>query len=83
MQPKTSKYSGKIFNENIVKNDTLACKFPGLAIPNEIVTEVNDPINDVMAELESFAPILRSKYDFITLFKSLFIILLMLYVICM
>lgn len=61
MQPKTSKHSGKNVNDNIDKNDTLACKFPGLAIPNEIVPEVNDPINDVMAELESFAPILRSK----------------------
>lgn len=63
MQPKSSKQSGKTLNENINKNDTLACKFPGLAIPNEAVGEANDPIDDVMAELEAFAPILSSKYD--------------------
>lgn len=63
MQPKTSKQSGKKCNKNIDKNDKLACKFPGLAIPNETISEVNDPISDVMAELEAFAPILKSKYD--------------------
>jgi len=57
MQPKISKQSGIKSNENIDKNDTLACKFPGLAIPNETVIEVNNPIDDVMAELEAFAPI--------------------------
>lgn len=62
MQPKTSK-SGKKSNENINKNDSLASKFPGLAIPNETVCEVNDPISDVMAELEAFAPVFNSKYD--------------------
>lgn len=61
MQPKSSKQSGKKLNANIDKNDTLAVKFPGLAIPNEIVGEVNDPIDDVMAELEAFAPILSAK----------------------
>lgn len=61
MQPKSSKKSGKTLNTNIDKNDTLAFKFPGLAIPNEIVKEVNDPIDDVMAELEAFAPILNAK----------------------
>lgn len=63
MQPKSSKQSGKTLNEKFNKNDTLACKFPGLAIPNEVVGKVNDPIDDVMAELEAFAPILSSKYD--------------------
>lgn len=62
MQPKTSKQSGNKFNENIDKSDVLACKFPGLAIPNETVSEVNDPISDVMAELEAKAPIYNSKY---------------------
>lgn len=62
MQPKSSKQSGKTLNKNIDKNDTLACKFPGLAIPNEVVGDVNDPIDDVMAELEAFAPILNAKY---------------------
>jgi ATP-dependent RNA helicase DHX8/PRP22 len=61
MQPKTSKQSGKKSNENLNNTDTLACKFPGLAIPNETV--VNDPISEVMAELESFAPAYNSKYD--------------------
>ncbi|VVC39805.1 Domain of unknown function DUF1605,Nucleic acid-binding, OB-fold,Helicase, C-terminal,Helicase-associated [Cinara cedri] len=56
MQPKTSKQSETKSNKTET-NDTLACKFPGLAIPNEtIVSEVNDPIDDVMAELEAFAP---------------------------
>jgi len=70
MQPKTSKQSGKPLNEYIDKNDTLACKFPGLAIPNKIVGEVNDPIDDVMAELEAFAPLISNKYDYITLKKK-------------
>lgn len=65
MQPKTSKQSGKKLNENTNKTDTLACKFPGLAIPNKAV-EINNPISEVMAELESFAPVYNSiKYDFI------------------
>lgn len=63
MQPKTSKQSGNKLYDNIDKSDTLACKFPGLAIPNDIVGEENDPISAVMAELESFAPILSTKYD--------------------
>lgn len=62
MQPKASK-SGKKSNENTNKSDSMASKFPGLAIPNETVSEVNDPISDVMAELEAFAPVLKSKYD--------------------
>lgn len=66
MQPKNSKQSGKPLNQHIDKNDTLACKFPGLAIPNEVMSKVNDPIDDVMAELEAFAPLLKNKYDCIT-----------------
>lgn len=65
MQPKTNKQSGKISNDYNDKSETLASKFPGLAIPNKIASEVNDPIEDVMAELESFAPIFNSKYGFI------------------
>ncbi|XP_025424865.1 ATP-dependent RNA helicase DHX8 [Sipha flava] len=61
MQPKTSKQSGKKSNENLNNTDTLACKFPGLAIPNETV--VNDPISEVMAELESFAPAYNSNSE--------------------
>ncbi|XP_001948871.2 ATP-dependent RNA helicase DHX8 [Acyrthosiphon pisum] len=61
MQPKTSKRSGNKSYENIEKSDTLACKFPGLAIPNDLVGEENDPISAVMAELESFAPILSTN----------------------
>lgn len=64
MQPKSSRQSGKKSNENLNKTDTLACKFPGLAIPNEAVI-ANDPISEVMAELESFAPAYNSKYDYI------------------
>lgn len=53
MQPKASKHLVKKSNKGL----TLACKFPGLAIPNEtIVNEVNYPISDVMAESEAFAP---------------------------
>lgn len=65
MQPKTSKRSGNKSYETIEKSDTLACKFPGLAIPNDLVGEENDPISAVMAELESFAPILSTKYEYI------------------
>lgn len=65
MQPKTSKHAGKKSNENTNTTNTLACKFPGLAIPNETVEE-NDPISEVMAELESFAPAYNSKYDYFT-----------------
>jgi len=65
MQPKISKRSGNKSYENIEKSDILACKFPGLAIPNDLVSEENDPISAVMAELESFAPILSTKYEYI------------------
>lgn len=68
MQPKTSKF-GKKLNETTKKSDSLASKFPGLAIPNEMVSEVNDPISDVMAELEAFAPVLKSKYEYIFFFN--------------
>lgn len=65
MQPKVSKQSGKKY-ENTSKNETLACKFPGLAIPNDVISEEVDPsVSEVMAELEAFAPVISSKYDFI------------------
>lgn len=65
MQPKASKQLAKKSN----KGDTLACKFPGLAIPNEaIVSEVKDPISDVMAELEAFAPNNITKYGILLFF---------------
>lgn len=62
MQPKKPKYSGKNANENNDKHNTLACKFPGLAIPNDTITEKVDPISDVMAELEALAPSVFTKY---------------------
>lgn len=66
MQPKTSKQLVKKLNSNVDKSDKLACKFPGLAIPNEAVSdargEVHDSISDVMAELEAIAPVYNSKY---------------------
>lgn len=73
MQPKASKL-GKKSNENTYKSDSLASKFPGLAIPNETVSEVNDPISDVMAELEAFAPVLKSKYENIFFFFNYFLL---------
>lgn len=79
MQPKSCKQSGKKINENIDKDDVLACKFPGLAIPNEPIGEVNDPISDVMAELEAKAPTYCSKYDNSYSILSSNIIIIMLY----
>jgi len=72
MQPKTSTQSTKPLNEYIDKTDALACKFPGLAIPNKIVSKVNNPIEDVMAELEAFAPLITNKYDYIVLKKIIY-----------
>lgn len=66
MQPKISKQSSNKSNEIIDKNDSLACKFPGLAIPNETTSEENNVIDDVMAELEAFAPTHNTKYVFIS-----------------
>lgn len=62
MQPKNNNQSEQTINIYNDKSDTLASKFPGLAIPNKIQNEINDPIEDVMAELEAFAPIFNSKY---------------------
>jgi len=62
MQPKMSKQLEKKSNANVDKSDKLASKFPGLAIPNEAVGEVHDPISDVMAELEAIAPVFSFKY---------------------
>lgn len=56
MQPSISKQSEKSLNYEIDKTDVLACKFPGLAIPND-VSKNDDPIDDAMAELEALAPI--------------------------
>lgn len=67
MQPKISKQSANKSNEIIDKSDTLACKFPGLAIPNETASKENNVIDDVMAELEAFAPIHNTKYVYIIL----------------
>ncbi|XP_050431567.1 ATP-dependent RNA helicase DHX8 [Adelges cooleyi] len=61
MQPRMSKQSGNSMNNDIEKTDTLACKFPGLAIPNDISSKTDDPVSGAMAELEALAPTFNEK----------------------
>lgn len=67
MKPSVGKKSGQTLSDIQPEKDTLARKFPGLAIPNkfaEVEVEVKAPksaadhiVDDMMAELEALAPI--------------------------
>ncbi|XP_050539097.1 ATP-dependent RNA helicase DHX8 [Daktulosphaira vitifoliae] len=70
MQPSISKQSEKSLNNKTDNTDVLACKFPGLAIPNDDSKKENNLISDTMAELEALAPIKNGQNSTIDVIKS-------------